>query len=239
MIRLPVSPERIAGRVELSRAERHYLKDVLRLSPGSVLEVFDGKGNRYPARLADGGSLELGPCQPDGPALRTLVLAQALAKGEKMDLVVQKATELGASAIAPFAAARSVVRLDERRARERVERWRRIAREAARQCGRADAPAVRAVASLEGVLEQARAEGAAALVLHEGERKRRLSEALAEGAGPVVIVVGPEGGFATEELDAAWKLGASPVTLGRRVLRTETAGLAALAVARFLEGDLG
>jgi 16S rRNA (uracil1498-N3)-methyltransferase len=238
VIRLPICLERIAGEVELTRAERHYLLDVLRLSAGASLEVFDGLGSRYPARLVSGDRLELGSQVKDDQGLRRLVLAQALAKGEKMDLVAQKATELGASGLAPFTAARSVVKLDTRRAVERVKRWQRIADEAARQCGRADVPVVSPLGTLAEILEKARFEGAAALVLSEQEKARRLSEALLETAGPVVLVVGPEGGFTSEEMEACRTLGARAVTLGRRILRTETAGLVALAVARFLDGDL-
>lgn len=239
MIRLPVPPDRIGSRVALTRAERHYLGDVLRLQPGADLEVFDGVGGRYAARLVSEDALELGERQAEGAAGRRLVLAQALAKGEKMDLVVQKATELGATAIAPFAAARSIVKLDEKRAADRVQRWQRIADEAARQCGRADVPPIWPVLSLPGLLERAAAEGARVLVLFEREAAVRLSAALAASAGPVLLAVGPEGGFADEEIAQALSAGATAVTLGRRILRTETAGLAALAIGRFLEGELG
>lgn len=239
MIRLPLAPDRIAARVALSRAERHYLIDVLRLAPGAALEAFDGRGGRYPATLVAPDALALGPREQDAAPARTVVLAQALAKGEKMEFVVQKATELGASAIAPFQAARSVVRLDARKAPERVARWQRIAEEAARQCGRADVPPVRPLETFAGLLETSRAEGASVLVLFEQAKAVRLSEALASRDGPVVIAVGPEGGFADEEMAAARAAGAQEVTLGQRILRTETAGLAALAVARFLDGELG
>ena len=239
MIRLPVPKERIADRVALTRAERHYLTDVLRLGPGAVLEVFDGEGRRFSARLLSAEEMELTTLAAQERPARTIVLAQALSKGEKMDLVVQKATELGADAILPLRAARSVVKLDERRAAERVRRWQRIAEQAARQCGRADVPLVREVGTLDDVLEQAKVEGAAGLVLFEKERARRLSEALAQTTGPVILAVGPEGGWSDEEIAQAEEHGAVAVSLGRSILRTETAGLAALCVAKFLEGELG
>ncbi len=240
MIRLPIPRERITERVRLERAERHYLADVLRLSEGAALEVFDGQGGRYAATLVSPDELALGPRrQDDACGGRAIVLAQALAKGEKMDLVVQKATELGASELAPFQSARCVVRLEGRKAEERVARWRRIAEEASRQCGRADVPAVRPIEDFSALLERARARREAPLVLFEQEKALRLSLALAKTEGPVLVVVGPEGGFTDAEMALATARGAQAVTLGRRILRTETAGLAALAVARFLEGDLG
>jgi 16S rRNA (uracil1498-N3)-methyltransferase len=239
VIRLPVPKERIADRVVLTRAERHYLADVLRLGPGAQLEVFDGEGRRFAARLVSTEEMELTALAAQERSARTIVLAQALSKGEKMDLVVQKATELGADAIHPWRAARSVVKLDERHAAERVRRWQRIAEQASRQCGRAVVPPVRPVGALDDVLAQAKVAGALVLVLFEKERARRLSEALAQTAGPVVLVVGPEGGWSAEEIARAEKHAAVPVSLGRSILRTETAGLAALCVARFLEGELG
>ncbi|MGC4122563.1 MAG: 16S rRNA (uracil(1498)-N(3))-methyltransferase [Myxococcales bacterium] len=239
MIRLPIPQERIASRVALDRAERHYLIDVLRLQPGATFEVFDGKGGRYPATLGADDSLALGPRQDEAAAGRTLVLAQALAKGEKMDLIVQKATELGASEVAPFAASRCVVKLEGKKAEERVARWQRIAEEASRQCGRADVPRVRPLEGFAALLERAKADGAQVLVLFEQEKALRLSCALARSAGPVVVAVGPEGGFTEDEVAFGQAQGAQAVTLGRLILRTETAGLAALAVARFLDGELG
>lgn len=238
MIRLPLPRERIAERVELTRAERHYLLDVLRLGEGDELEVFDGAGGRYRARLEADASLRLGPRSADEPSRAPIALAQALAKGEKMELVIEKATELGVAQILPFASERSVVRLEGRRAEERVERWRRIAASAARQCGRADIPAVQPVGTLESVLDSASRQGARPLFLWERERERRLSRALADFDGPVVLIVGPEGGFSDAEAELARARGAEPVSLGARVLRTETVALAALAVAQFLRGEL-
>ncbi|HCF60840.1 MAG TPA: 16S rRNA (uracil(1498)-N(3))-methyltransferase [Myxococcales bacterium] len=238
MIRLPLPRERIAERVELTRSERHYLLDVLRLREGDELEVFDGAGGRHRAWLEGDSSLRLGPRSADAPSHAPIALAQALAKGEKMELVIEKATELGVAEILPFASERSVVRLEGRRAEERVERWRRIAASAARQCGRADLPAVQPVGTLESVLASAAHRGARRLFLWEKEHERRLSSALAGFDGPVVLIVGPEGGFSDAEAELARARGAETVSLGARVLRTETVALAALAVAQFLRGEL-
>ena len=239
MIRLPVPKGRIADRVTLLRAERHYLLDVLRLAPGAKLEVFDGEGGRYPAALEPDGSLSLGAREEALHAGRRLALAQALAKGDKMDLVVQKATELGVDRISPFTSSRCVVRLGAAKAEDRVVRWQRIAEEAARQCGRADVPQVAPVQPLEAMIGRHRAEGSRVLLLFEHETARGLSQALLASADPLVLVVGPEGGFAGEEIAAARSQGAEIVSLGPLILRTETAGLAAIAVTRFLDGELG
>src|SRR5512140_3056365 len=131
--RVFLPPERIAeGRATLTPEAAHYLRDVLRLGPGAELELFDGAGGAYPAALLEGfTALRLGPRREARPPL-ALWLVVALAKGEKLDLVVQKATELGATRICPFEAERSVVRLDRERGQARTVRWRRIAAEAAR-----------------------------------------------------------------------------------------------------------
>lgn len=239
MIRLPVARERIARRVELTRAERHYLLDVLRLSPGARLEAFDGAGGRYRATLEEGGALSLGEREEEVGPRAAIALAQALVKGDKMDLVVQKATELGASAVVPFEAERSVVRLSGARAEERVRRWQKIADEAARQCGRADVPRVHPVASLAGVLDLGRSLGARCVFLWEKEQACRLAQAAASGAGPILVATGPEGGFTEGEIEQARAAGALTASLGARVLRTETAPLAALSVLMFLAGELG
>src|SRR5437870_79682 len=143
MHRLFVPPEQLRGsRVSLTSEQARYLGTVLRLAQGEEIEVFDGRGGRFRAWLED-ASLRIAEPLPESP-LRAVnvVLVQALAKGEKMDLVVQKATELGAARIVPLASERAVVRLSAERGGSRVERWRRVAQEAARQCGRVDVPVI-------------------------------------------------------------------------------------------------
>ncbi len=233
--------DRIAhGRAQLVDADAHYLGDVLRLAPGSEVEVFDGEGGVYSARLdAEGGALVLavGP-RSDAPAPRARVqLAFALARGERCDLVVQKATELGVAGLSPFQAARSMVRLDPARGAERARRWRRIAAEAARQCGRADVPTVDTPAPLGQVLASA-PEGFRKVLFFEGGGEP-LSEVVDRGAPGHLLLVGPEGGFAAEEVGACLAAGARLATLGPRVLRFETAGIVAAALVQHLVGDLG
>jgi 16S rRNA (uracil1498-N3)-methyltransferase len=237
--RVFVPPERIAELVRLDPAQSRHLELVLRLGPGAELEVFDGRGARWPARIDSPGVLRLGPRQDPEPGAADVWLAQALPKGEKLDLVVQKATELGATRILPLAAERSVTRLDAERAERRTERLRRIAQQAARQCGRSDVPAVdppRTLTDLAGLLLEE--PGRRGLLLDPEEGEVRLAQA-ARGASRVLLAIGPEGGFTPAERAQAAEAGFTPVSLGRRVLRTETAGLAALAIVQHLAGDLG
>jgi len=237
--RLFVPPEQIAELVRLDPAQSRHLELVLRLKPGAKLEVFDGGGARWPARLESPGVLRLGARkEPErGPA--DVWLAQALAKGEKLDLVVQKATELGARRILPLAAERSVVRLDDERAERRTGRLRRIAQEAARQCGRNHVPAVDVPCTLADLAGLLRAEPERrGLLLDPEERAVRLSQA-ARGASRILLAIGPEGGFTPAERARAAAAGFASVALGPRVLRTETAGLAALAIVQHLAGELG
>jgi 16S rRNA (uracil1498-N3)-methyltransferase len=240
MIRLLV-PGAAEGSVTVAGPRLHYVRDVLRLRAGDALEVFDGAGRAFDARLAtleaDAATLTLGPAR-EAPKPRPITIVQGLPKAEKLELVLQKGTELGATAFAPAACARSVVKLQGKE-EAKLARWQRIVEEAARQCGRADVPEVlppqpllAAVAALPGA--------PAVLVLDEEERALPLSAAVAPlGRRPLALVIGPEGGLAREEVSALVGRGAAPVTLGRLVLRTETAALAALSVLRHLDGELG
>ena len=232
--RLFLPPDRISqGRAMLTAEAIHYLRDVLRLGPGAEVELFDGAGGSYPARLdEDLAGLRLGPRREARPQM-ALWLVVALAKGEKMDLVVQKATELGASRVLSFAAARSVVRLDRERRSARAERWRRIAAEAARQCGRADVPLIAEPVPLAEALGTVPA-GFARFVFHPG------GEPLtgAKGVPGVVAVIGPEGGLSPEEVGSCEAAGARWVSLGPRILRAETAAVVAAALLQARFGDL-
>jgi len=235
--RIHVPPERIDGSLaRLDDAGRHYLHDVLRLEPGAAVEVFDGGGGLYDGRIEPGfAALALGARRDAARAGLPIVLALALSKGEKVDLVVQKATELGVARIVPWEAERSVVRLEGGRAEERARRWRRIAEEAARQCGRADVPEVRAPASLaELVAELPR--GYLPVVFH-GDGGTSIAQ-LPPTIG-VVAVVGPEGGLAGAELGTLERAGAARASLGPRTLRAETAAIAAVALLQARYGDMG
>lgn len=240
MIRLLV-PGAAAGQVTVTGPRLHYLRHVLRVRAGDVLEVFDGDGLAFEANVVSlgelGGVLTLGEAR-EAPRPRSITIVQGLPKAEKLELVLQKGTELGASAFALAGCSRSVVKL-EGKEEAKVFRWQRIVEEAARQCGRSTVPHIfspkpllAAVAALPG--------NPAVLVLDEEERALPLSTAVAGlGSRPLALVIGPEGGLTREEVFALVAKGAVGVSLGRLVLRTETAALAALAVLRHLDGELG
>lgn len=244
MVRLfaPV-PSPAPAELVLTEGRRHYLVQVLRLEVDDALEVFDGTGRAFDARVLGVDDrrvrLSLGP-ERQAPRRRAVTVLQGLPKGDKLEWVLQKGTELGASAFVPLEAERSVVRLEPKRAAERTSRWTKIVEEAARQCRRDDVPRVHAPASLRSALE-ALPGGTLVLVLDEEERSVPLGEAFrsARPDQPVALVVGPEGGLARGELETLRASGARPVTLGTRILRTETAALAALAVMSHLDGELG
>ncbi|RMF98985.1 MAG: 16S rRNA (uracil(1498)-N(3))-methyltransferase [Gammaproteobacteria bacterium] len=223
----------------LGDAAARHLRTVLRLQRGARLVLFNGDGREYPAELLTTGKplrVRLDAARPglaDSPLAP--VLMQGICRGARMDLVIQKATELGVAAILPLACERSVVRLDGPRAEARRQHWQGVARAAAEQCGRASVPRIGAAATL--------ADGIAALPA-AGSRLL-LSPGAGTGIGaalrqwpPLVILCGPEGGFSDGERALAAGAGFTPVSLGPRVLRTETAPLVALAILQYLYGDL-
>jgi 16S rRNA (uracil1498-N3)-methyltransferase len=245
MVRLLLPIPREAPPTVTVEGERfHYLARVLRLSPGDALEVFDGEGRAFPARVerltADAAVLSLSAATTVARLRRSITVMQGLPKADKLEWILQKGTELGATAFAPVATARCVVKLTAERAAERQKRWAKIVEEAARQCGRADVPAVAVAQSLAQAVA-ALPKGTQVLVLDEEERVTRLSSAVAALAtgSAVALVIGPEGGLAREEVAALVAGGAVAVTLGARTLRTETASVAALAVLLHLDGELG
>lgn len=234
--RVYLPPGQIAGgRARLTAGASRYLRGVLRLRPGDEVEVFDGSGGAWRGTLGEGDELALGPRREAPRPGARIWLAFALAKGEKGDLVVQKATELGVERLLPFAAERSVVRLDSRRAAARTVRWRRIAAEAARQCGRADVPAVDAPVPLAAALGAAPAEFR--LLVFHGAGGEPLAQAASTPAAGHLLVVGPEGGLAPGEVEACLAAGGRLASLGPRVLRAETAAMVAVALVQHVAGD--
>ena len=230
--------------VELDSERFHYLIRVLRLRTGDELEVFDGQGRSFPARIteikSESAILELGAPSQDR-RIRPISLVQGIPKAEKMDWILQKATELGAAAIVPALTKRTVVKVDEQRGFQKQRRWRRIAEEAARQCQRSDVPQVFPPKPLVDAL-QLLDPATRLLVLSEYETTRTLSQAfreIGEGRAPLALMIGPEGGFERSEIDDLTRRGALSATLGRRILRAETAGVAALSILLHLDGALG
>jgi len=234
--RVHVPPERIEGTVARpDPASLHYLSDVLRLEPGAEVEVFDGAGSSWTAQFT-GSELRLGASRAAALPGVTVWLVFALSRGEKGDWIVQKCTELGVTRLVPWQAERSVVRLEPDRAEERARRWRRIAGEAARQCGRSDVPEV----AVPGTLAQALAAppGFERIVFHAGTGAPLAGSVRPGGAG-FLAVLGPEGGLTDREVRACLDAGCRLASLGPRVLRAETAAVAAATLIQHLAGDLG
>ena len=220
----------------------NHITRVLRLARGAALTVFDGRGGEYDATIAelrkDRVRLGVGDwrgIERESPLCMTL--AQGVARGERMDLVVQKATELGVSAIVPVLTERTVVRLTAAAAEQRLRHWRAVAIAACEQCGRNALPEISAPVDFADLLAaHAAASAATRLVLSPagGLRVRDLRPA---GTG-VTLLIGPEGGLAEAEHEAALAAGFLALNLGPRILRTETAALAALAAIQQQHGDL-
>lgn len=217
-----------------------HARRVLRLGPGDALTLFNGDGWDYPGTLvaARGERLQLrlgGRVAAAAESPLALTLVQGVSRGERMDIVLQKATELGVARIVPVLTTRSVVRLDARQAGRRLAHWRGVVIAACEQCGRARLPVVDLPLPLDAWLDAAAPAGAR-LLLAPGA-PRSLAAAVA-GAGAATLLIGPEGGLAPAEQQAAGRAGYEPVRLGPRVLRTETAAIAAIAILQAGAGDL-
>jgi 16S rRNA (uracil1498-N3)-methyltransferase len=235
VIRVRVEPSALAaGDVAVTDDGHHYLTRVLRLAPGAKVVLFDGAG-----READGvitaidattATVAAGAIRPSAAPLPRITVLQALIKGDRMDWCIEKLVEVGADAIVLVATERAVVRLDGERAAARQKRLQAVAEAASRQCGRADVPAVSAPLAFPAALAAAAA-CEIRWVCHPGA-----GPGLAGGGASAAILVGPEGGLATGELDLALAAGFRPVSLGPFVLRAETAGPVAVAALRLPAG---
>ncbi len=227
------------GAVELRGRDYHYLVRVLRLSPGERFPARDAGGRLRNCRVAQVGEdfvrLELDPPEPEEAGGPPLTLIQALPKGRKMDQIVRQVTEAGVAEIVPVFSRFSLSRLAVEDRERRVERWRRIAREATQQSGGSRVPLVAGPVPLERALARELEEGELRLVFHQSRlAPGTLHAALAGGPRRVTLLVGPEGGLAEEEVAQALRRGFQPITIGRRVWRTETAALFAAAVVQCL-----
>jgi 16S rRNA (uracil1498-N3)-methyltransferase len=232
------------GRLKIEGSEVRHIRRVLRLKAGDRLVLFDGSGNEYEGIIAEENpssvvfevenilsSLKESPLE--------ITLAQSLLKGEKMEYLIRKATELGIKKIIPFFSSRSVPLLDKPKKLKRYHRWEKIAIEACKQCGRTAIPKVEPLQSYSDMLGMAPAE---ALRLIPWEKEGQgLKEVLKESKGrtKIFFMVGPEGGISDEEAGEAKKAGFIPITLGKRILRSETAALCVLSVLQYEWGDMG
>lgn len=235
--------------MRITGGDAKHISKVLRMQPGDELQVVSDDGITALAKVvaidADSVTVECIEkiAELHEPRVK-IVLAQGLAKGEKMDFIVQKAVELGATSIVPVAMEHSVVRLDGAKAAKKVERWQKIAEAAAKQSKRDIIPEVQNLQSMKELL--ATNGCTTKIIAYECEDRMSLKEALqaAEqnlpgGICDLLLIIGPEGGISPQELELARQAGAVPVSLGKRILRAETAGLVAMSAIFYETGDLG
>lgn len=242
LIRVHVKDALAPGaRVALSGSAAEHVRRVLRLEAGDAVTLFNGDGNDYPSRITGFGrgtvEAEVERSVPARAESRlAITLVQGIARTERMDLVVQKATELGVTGIVPVATARSVVRLDRDSRAKKLAHWRGIAVAACEQCGRARIPAIAEPRTLAEQLAGPLPERARLLLAPDAQLSLG---AAARGELGIDLLVGPEGGLTDDERQAAIEAGFRACRLGPRVLRSETASIAALAVIQAVAGDLG
>ncbi len=241
MYRFFISSSQVSGsQVTVEGADAHHMRDVLRMQPGEAVEAADERGQVYHCHVAeltpDEVLLDVETISVSENELPVdITLYMGLPKFEKMELIIQKAVELGAVRIVPVAMKRSVVKLDEKKAKAKTARWQAIAEAAAKQSKRGRIPEVGNVMTYKAALAEA---GAADHILvpyecAEGiEGTRRVLASLKAGE-TVAVFIGPEGGFDPAEITAAESAGAEIITLGRRILRTETAAITTLALLMF------
>lgn len=244
--RFYAAPDDITGStITLSADETHHLIRVLRLTPGDEAFVFDGCGREYGCVFRsvheDRARLDVHHELDDAvESPLKLMLAQGLAKGEKFDFIVQKATELGVASIAPLITRYSEVRFAEQPAAKRLERWRRISLEALKQCGRRRLVEIAAPRTLPEFLAVQPMSSDRSLLVFNEQGGVPVARALAgiSTSSEVVALIGPEGGWSDPEVELLKQSNSTSVTLGRRVLRTETAAIVAVTLIQHLAGDL-
>lgn len=249
MHRFYIIPEDINnGTALIKNEEFRHLSKVLRLNTGDKIGMFDGIGWEYEGtitRIREREALihlEKSNLSSTESPLQ-LWLAQGLPKGDKMEHIIQKTTELGIRGIIPLELERSVVRLEGKKKTERAKRWQKIAIEAAKQCRRAFIPPVHAIQTLQVFLEGLPEDKVLLVPWEEGgtplKQILQAKEKYLNMLKPVYVLIGPEGGLDKKEVEKAQEYGGVPVSLGPRIMRTETAGLVTAAVVMYHWGDLG
>lgn len=232
----------------LSRGDSKKILRVLKLGPGDEIWLWDQEGREYRAEITRtvGRSVYARVLEEHKKAVESplrLVLVQGIPKGDKFEFIIQKATELGVYRIYPAVTERTVVRIPSERQESRLRRWQVVAREAARQCGRVQIPQVMPISPFVEILRNIEPD-AQRMILWEQEAeensiKKYLRQCERSTHTPVYLFVGPEGGLSAREVEIARSYGCVTVTLGPRILRTETAGLIGLSLILYEWGDLG
>lgn len=240
-------PQLYNEEMTIEGVDARHISKVLRMQPGVQLQIVSDDGVSALAEISAIDSEKVTVrcleklAESHEPCVK-LTLAQGLAKGEKMDFIIQKAVEMGAYSIVPVAMEHSVVRLDGAKAAKKVERWQKIAESAAKQSKRDIIPVVQPVQTMQEMLKGNNC--VTKIIAYECEDRQSLKNALqsAEKKAPItdlLLMIGPEGGISEQELGIAREHGAVPVSLGRRILRAETAGLVAISAIFYETGDLG
>ncbi len=235
--------------VSISGAEARHMVRVLRLRPGDRVVLMDAGGARFQGAIQSMAPrgvrvyVEV-PLPGPPPSPVEIILCQAVLKSRPMDFVVQKASELGVNRIIPFFSARTVVRLDEKRHDARLHHWKEITRSSAKQADRRAPAAIDPVRRFDDLMKRLRKEAGMKIILWEEEDTLDLKRVFREtkekpGFRTVIGVVGPEGGFASDEIHLAGEAGFVPVSLGHRILRAETAAITLTALVQYEWGDLG
>ncbi len=240
MIKLFLPPEELTTKqITITGEQARYLSLVHRIKPGEQLIIFDGLGNRYTCKILQSRKKEViaeqmkkEPYSAESPI--AITLAQGIAKGDKMDLIIQKSTELGIKKIIPLITKRTQIRHT-----DKTDRWRKIALSASQQSGRGKIPDVTEPVSFKEFFEKQETDRG--IILSEEEKERNLKKILNDfqGAIEITLLVGPEGGFSKEEKSTAIQKGFVSVSLGPRILRTETAPITALSIIQYELGDMG
>ncbi len=220
-------------------AARHVAK-ALRMKAGDTLRLFDGSGNEYPARITNISKSAVRVATGDGVEIKTesslaIELWQGVSKGGRMDNVVQKATELGVARIRPVLTEYSVIKLDDQRGAKKLAHWREVAISACEQSGRVRVPEILPPERFTAALATLSPE-AEAMMLVPGNHKPL---SIGNNANRIVVMIGPEGGFSPDEERLASEHGVRLASMGTRVLRTETAPVAALSILQYQAGDMG
>jgi 16S rRNA (uracil1498-N3)-methyltransferase len=233
------------GLVYLEGSDHHHLQTVLRRTVGDELQILNGKGEEWVAQIVEMtarttiAKLSGSTGRPTEPRLK-INLVQSLPKADKYEWIIQKNTELGVSRFQPLISERSLIKLDGATKAKKQERWQKIIQEAAEQSGRGIVPPLQPVLEWREFID--RFPKGLVLLPWEGEQQRSLKDvlgAVTELPEQVSVIIGPEGGFSQSEVAALQELGALPITLGPRILRTETAGLVAATVLLYHFGELG
>jgi 16S rRNA (uracil1498-N3)-methyltransferase len=241
-----IKPENIEkDTITFSKEDGKYLRNVLRYRNGDSVKILDNRGGEYLAEIYEMSKdgikariVERGFSKD--PFVLPVIIGQAIPKGSKMDLVVQKATELGVDSLVPLLTERTVVRVDRGSSKRRLERWEKIAKSSSQQSRRNTIPKIHDIMGLEQFFVQYEDAGTK-LILWEEEKNVRLRERLKslEKRKRLVLAIGPEGGFSAREIEMARKAGFLSVGLGSMILRTETVSLVTLGIVQYLLGNLG